>query len=399
MIDSAEIMQIYNKKIITIPRIEWALEKYRKRRIAKYCLGGGKENDKTKDIVYMSPVGGNMTLLNHFIAIDHRRSGAIVLAIRGTYSVSGLFIDASGYTQSFCDGVAHKGTVLILFTFWFWLVNWLIVLHRNWTSFKLYFLPYFKGVAERAVAIWENTKTKEKLLKALQDYPSYDLIICGHSLGAGAACLLTIKLYHDQVVKDRKVRCFAFAPPPVYKAQKSNENVALAIANTTAFVHENDCVPFLSANSVRRLAALFHEMDNLTRGNPVQRKLYATGFSKPTSNMIETVGKYCRPLPPVAGADLLSIPAPFVIWMRPRTADSKGRPVYNSMLCRSDTDSDFVNIGLDSLSIYMNLNMIADHMMPNYELGINSILAQMLRNEQGYVAELWQPIPSWRDNL
>jgi hypothetical protein len=110
MIESAEVAQVYNKKLlITIPNIKWASQTYRERKISMYTLGKDvTKKDESKDIVYMTPVGGDFDLLGHFIAVDHRHK-TVVLAIRGTYSASGLFIDASGYTMPFCGGVAHQG--------------------------------------------------------------------------------------------------------------------------------------------------------------------------------------------------------------------------------------------------------------------------------------------------
>jgi hypothetical protein len=109
MIDSAEVAQVYNKKLITIPNIKWASQTYRKRRISMYTLGKDvTKKGASNDIVYMTPVGGDFDLLGHFIAVDHRHK-TVVLAIRGTYSASGLFIDAAAYTTPFCSGVAHQG--------------------------------------------------------------------------------------------------------------------------------------------------------------------------------------------------------------------------------------------------------------------------------------------------
>jgi hypothetical protein len=42
-------------------------------------------------------------------------------------------------------------------------------------------------------------------------------------------------------------------------------------------------------------------------------------------------------------------------------------------------------IGLSDLPIFLNRDMIADHMMPGYEQGVNSIRAQILRKQDGYL--------------
>lgn len=70
--------------------------------------------DKVEDyvnakVVYMTPPGANEAMVGHFVAID-KKANAVVLAIRGTYSISGLLADAEAYTREFCGGVAHAGT-------------------------------------------------------------------------------------------------------------------------------------------------------------------------------------------------------------------------------------------------------------------------------------------------
>jgi len=79
----------------------------RKRQVARYI--GVAEND----IVSMSNIGGSMNVLNHMIVID-RQNRAVVLAIRGTYSVSDMLIDSSAFTTDFCFGRAHKGKKICL---------------------------------------------------------------------------------------------------------------------------------------------------------------------------------------------------------------------------------------------------------------------------------------------
>jgi len=84
----------------------------------------------------------------------------------------------------------------------------------------------------------------------------------GHGLGTGAAALL--KLKHEQLLakvdpslSDVNIRCFAFAPPSVYLSDLENENVmADAMKKTFVFIHENDCVPFCSTDSVHRISRI-----------------------------------------------------------------------------------------------------------------------------------------------
>ena len=60
-------------------------------------------------------IGANANVVGYFIAVERRDDPdkdlhkSIVLAIRGTYSVSGLLADAEGFSAPFCGGYAHKG--------------------------------------------------------------------------------------------------------------------------------------------------------------------------------------------------------------------------------------------------------------------------------------------------
>ena len=56
------------------------------------------------DIVMFVKPGGNMRVVRHFIAVDHIKK-AVVLAIRGTFSVSELIVDATAETREYLVGV------------------------------------------------------------------------------------------------------------------------------------------------------------------------------------------------------------------------------------------------------------------------------------------------------
>lgn len=63
--------------------------------------------------------------------------------------------------------------------------------------------------------VWKESG--EIIIKLLDEYPDYKLVVCGHSLGGGASCLLTLHIYVDELVPpNRKVQCYAFAPPPTF---------------------------------------------------------------------------------------------------------------------------------------------------------------------------------------
>jgi hypothetical protein len=47
-------------------------------------------------------------VLHHFVAVDHATK-SIVLALRGTLSLSGAIVDMQGMAADYCTGLAHQG--------------------------------------------------------------------------------------------------------------------------------------------------------------------------------------------------------------------------------------------------------------------------------------------------
>jgi len=158
--------------------------------------------------------------------LDHEIK-TIVLAIRGTFSFKDAIMDVVCADEPFLEGKAHKGIL---------------------------------SGAEIILG-----KVKDVISEAAREHPDYSLTITGHSLGAGAAELITMKLLSepDTVpdIKDTKVKCVALAPPPVYQSEKSlKQEVVEAI---DIFVNNFDCVPRLSLASVARLLAMVRAVDEL----------------------------------------------------------------------------------------------------------------------------------------
>lgn len=85
-----------------------------------------------------------------------------------------------------------------------------------------------------------------RLDETLRKHPTYTLKICGHSLGAGAAILLSYMLRRDHPT----LRCFAYAPPGGFLTRRLATGCAEFV---TSFVLNADLVPRLSVASMEKL--------------------------------------------------------------------------------------------------------------------------------------------------
>jgi hypothetical protein len=186
-----------------------------------------------KDIkVLYAETNNDRHVLHHFVAVDHATK-SIVLALRGTLSLSGAIVDMQAMAVDYCTGLAHQ------------------------------------GIAEMAENVWKESGDKIMNLCDGPEFQEYRFLITGHSLGAGAACLLNLKLHVEGQLGDRPICCYAFAPPPTFypcgeDLDYGSKKIDQAIQNTVGYIHDNDAVPFLSISAVRRLATLLDAVDNQT---------------------------------------------------------------------------------------------------------------------------------------
>ena len=156
--------------------------------------------------------------------LDHEIK-SIVLAIRGTFSFKDAIMDAVAADEPFLEGKAHK------------------------------------GILSGAQIILD--KVADSITAAARDNTNYSLTVTGHSLGAGVAELISMKLISEpEILPDiTDIRCVALAPPPVYQSDKSlGPEIVSAI---DIFVNNFDCVPRLSLASVARLLAMLRAVDEL----------------------------------------------------------------------------------------------------------------------------------------
>jgi hypothetical protein len=272
-----------------------------------------------EDIVVMDlNYDGNCEYLRHMVAVDHKHK-KVVLAIRGTFSLDEIMMDVAAYSREFCGGEAHS------------------------------------EMATMAEKVWDVAGTTVKTM--LEKNDGYELIVTGHSLGAGAACLLTILVETKKLLPTQKVRCFAYATPPVFTPL---EFIPKVVQATTCFVHQNDAVPSLSLYSVRHLLRELSAVDNESRANMSRRGRIKVilGIDSPPKELIASVLEEDRKsIEPKAGAPALLIPAKQIVWLKQdRNGDNDS---YHSEIL---TPVDMMKRG-----IRVNPEMLTDHFPPRYE--------------------------------
>mmetsp|Transcript_5046 Transcript_5046/g.12564 ORF Transcript_5046/g.12564 Transcript_5046/m.12564 type:complete len:297 (-) Transcript_5046:427-1317(-) len=282
---------------------------------------------------------------------QHDGPKQVVLTIRGTFSVSGIVTDLAGYCEDFCGGQAHSGMAMAAYETW--------------------------------QTVW-NPILRPKLERLPQEYK---LVITGHSLGAGVACLVTILVHHLratnpinerlQCLQGRDIECFAMAPPPVFAPLSAAPQ---AVQNTLAFVHQYDIVPSLSVDAIRKLMACLGRLQDVLDDNPVWEfaleRLQRDNDDEVKPELVDAYNqKHVHRQ--VSGAPLLLIPARRVIWME-----------KDPQRLQDDTDEndeDYLAHALDP-QLYadrvLDLELpdcVANHLTPEYEVAFARLLERLQR--------------------
>ncbi|CAI9114441.1 OLC1v1015167C2 [Oldenlandia corymbosa var. corymbosa] len=159
-----------------------------------------------------------------FTILVDQTSKTFLLLIRGTHSVKDTLTAATGAVVPFHHSVMHEGGVSNL-------------------------VLGYAHCGMVAAARWIAKLATPVLLKALENYPDYELKIVGHSLGGGTAALLTFVLREQKELS--KATCVAFAPAACMTwelAESGNDFI-------TSVINGADLVPTFSAASVDDLRA------------------------------------------------------------------------------------------------------------------------------------------------
>lgn len=184
----------------------------------KQTLGSFFQN---VDIVYTSFVD-ELYVSPFFVAVDHDKK-TVIVSIRGTLSLQNILTDFTVEPEKI--PCSHGETI----TEWF----------------------AHKGMLRTALSVKDVLENKGILTEAFNRCPEgqrndYQLIVVGHSLGAGAASVLAI-LLRD---KYPNLFCYAFSPPGAtlsYDATKYAEDFVLSI------VIGKDMIARMSLNNLKDL--------------------------------------------------------------------------------------------------------------------------------------------------
>jgi pimeloyl-ACP methyl ester carboxylesterase len=277
--------------------------------------------------------------LRHIVAIDHAHQ-AILLVIRGTFTISEVLVDVAGFARPFCGGEAHS------------------------------------EMATMAERVWEVARPM--VLDLLQKYPQYELVLIGHSLGAGVASLLNILLHdneqallqrENQVSTRTNIRCFAYACPPTFTPL---DRIPEAVAACSHYIHGQDVVPFLSVDNIRhlfhRIRAVEQHPMSLTERLKLIGSDWTLGASTIPESLIQDVRNAQRNrLEVKPGAPLLMIPAAQTVWMKETTLVSDGASASPS---KNEDEYEFLVCDSNSLAhtgIRLDTRMMSDHFPSRYE--------------------------------
>ncbi|CAE8604051.1 unnamed protein product [Polarella glacialis] len=163
----------------------------------------------------------------HFVAVGGQRR-AVVLGVRGTVDFCDAITDAVGNSVPFPEypGVETHQAIL----------------------------------AAARVLLQE---TRECFIETLTASPGFGVVVTGRSMGAGASILCALILKASPLPGNPRLRCFAFASPPMVTAP---ESPAVAVVGIIAVIHRHDIIPRVSLRNVYMLGKEAVRIDQLDLG-------------------------------------------------------------------------------------------------------------------------------------
>jgi sn1-specific diacylglycerol lipase len=185
----------------------------------------------------------NKLYLTPFVVLTDHQTHSIVITIRGSASIMDLITDLSLNSELFSVDV-DTDPILRLDTT---LDDGEVRVHR--------------GMLNAARYVYNTLKANGVLEDLLVLNPEYQIVVCGHSLGAGIGALLTLLLKQQYP----NIRCYSFSPPGCVVSKngiQEMENHVLSI------IVGDDLVPRISYQSMYRLK------------KKIDREVYSTSKAK-----------------------------------------------------------------------------------------------------------------------
>ncbi|XP_073106661.1 uncharacterized protein [Elaeis guineensis] len=229
-----------------------------------------------EDVLLQEPKAG--LLKPSFAILRDRNSKCFLLLIRGTHSIKDTLTAATGAVVPFHHSVLHEGIV----------------------SSPVLGYAHCGMVA---AARWIAKCTTSTLLKAVNEYPDFNIKIIGHSLGGGTAALLTYILREHKEFSSSTCVTFAPAACMTWDLAESGKHFI------TTIINGSDLVPTFSSASIDNLRS---EVTASSWLNDLRDRIKQTRFLNVIYRSVTTLGSHLpwksRSRARVGGTDTLRQP-------------------------------------------------------------------------------------------
>ncbi|KAH9483004.1 Diacylglycerol lipase-beta [Psilocybe cubensis] len=241
-----------------------------------------------KNTMKATAVFGKEHLMPRFwVLTDHGR-GQVVLVIRGTMSLNEIAVDLTCEPDVFQPATTPSSSDIdenpVPGQFVFPEIS------EKEESSSDHKYHVHGGMLRLAKAMGDVGKpVHQAVLQALYNNPEYDLVLCGHSLGAGVAAILgmiwadpktCLTVRSSGLPIGRRVSVYAFAPPALTDAALSRLSDKLIVS----LVYSHDIVSRLSLGSVRDLKNAAMWLCEAESGNAVEGWSAVTARAKKIKN-------------------------------------------------------------------------------------------------------------------
>jgi len=182
-----------------------------------------------EDLLYANQLVGLSKIAN-FVAVD-REEKKLVIACRGTQSVQDSVTDI-----------------------------WLKPVEFNELGFDGCYAH--EGILRAAKTMLEQIKSRPKIRKFLEANQDYDTVICGHSLGAGVAIVISLLFRTDQYKDWRFSECFTYGCPAVVHLTDEATKALDPMRYITECNNGHDIISRISIHSLFKMSIAFEMLLN-----------------------------------------------------------------------------------------------------------------------------------------